>query len=125
MLSILPKAAELYRRQIVLGLDGDPRAALKARVALRELFVGGRVELQLEPDGSLWAVGQIQPDALLRQAVGNGGSGGVLTCAGPAQGDELNIWWVRSETKDTKVPFRAADPGHRLDRLGLKLFADK
>ena len=70
MLSILPKAAELYRRQIVLGLDGDPRAALKARVVLRELFVGGRVELQLEPDGSLWAVGQIQPDALLRQAEG-------------------------------------------------------
>ena len=75
--SILPKAAELHRRQIALGLDGDPRAALKARVALRELFVGGRVDLQPEPDGSLWAVGQIQPDALLRQAVGNGGSGGL------------------------------------------------
>ena len=53
MFSILPKAAELYRRQIALGLDGDPRAALKARVALRALFVGGRVDLQPEPDGSL------------------------------------------------------------------------
>jgi len=78
VLSILPKAAELYRRQIALGLDGDPRAALKARVALRELFVGGRVDMQPEADGSLWAVGEIQPGALIRQAVGNGGSGGTL-----------------------------------------------
>lgn len=31
MFSMLPKAADLYCRQIALGLDGDPRAALKAR----------------------------------------------------------------------------------------------
>ena len=43
VLSILPRAAELYRRQITLGLDGDPRAALKARVFLREWF-GGKIQ---------------------------------------------------------------------------------
>lgn len=31
VLSILPRAADLYRRQVALGLDGDRRAALKAR----------------------------------------------------------------------------------------------
>ena len=49
---MLPKAAELYCRQIALGLDGDSRAALKARVALRQLLVGGTVDVQREPDGS-------------------------------------------------------------------------
>jgi hypothetical protein len=32
------RAADAYRRQIEQGLDGDPRAALKARVILRDLF---------------------------------------------------------------------------------------
>ena len=32
----------MYRKQIAAGSDGDPRAALKARVILRELF-GGKV----------------------------------------------------------------------------------
>jgi hypothetical protein len=32
VLSIQPRAAELYRRQVMEGLDGNPRAALKARV---------------------------------------------------------------------------------------------
>jgi site-specific DNA recombinase len=41
LLSILPRAAELYRRQIVAGLDGNEREALKARVFLRDWF-GGR-----------------------------------------------------------------------------------
>jgi hypothetical protein len=35
-LSIVPRAAELYRWQIALGLDGNPQAALKARLFLRE-----------------------------------------------------------------------------------------
>src|SRR5207237_1344347 len=43
MFTMLPRAAEAYRRQITLGLDGDPRAALKARSILRELF-GGKNE---------------------------------------------------------------------------------
>jgi hypothetical protein len=36
----------MYCRQIIEGLDGDPRAALKARVFLREWFSG---EIKLEP----------------------------------------------------------------------------
>jgi hypothetical protein len=40
--TMLPRAAEAYRRQITLGLEGEPRAALKARMILRELF-GGEV----------------------------------------------------------------------------------
>jgi len=35
LLAIVPRTAELYRPQIAKGLDGDPRAALKARVVLR------------------------------------------------------------------------------------------
>jgi hypothetical protein len=35
--TMLPNAADLYRKQIKLGLDDDPRAALKARVILRKL----------------------------------------------------------------------------------------
>lgn len=48
VLGRLPKAAELYRQQIELGLDGDPRAALKARVMLRQPF-GGRIVLRPGP----------------------------------------------------------------------------
>ena len=35
-LAILPHAAELYRSQVALGLDGHPDAILKACVFLRE-----------------------------------------------------------------------------------------
>lgn len=35
VLTLLPRAAEEYRRQVARGLDGDPRAALKARVPAR------------------------------------------------------------------------------------------
>jgi len=38
LLAALPNAAELYRRQITLGLGGDPRATQKARLALRNLL---------------------------------------------------------------------------------------
>jgi hypothetical protein len=34
-LTIMPRAAELYRRQVALGLDGNPQAAQKARLFLR------------------------------------------------------------------------------------------
>jgi len=80
VLSMLPRAAEAYRRQIEQGLDGDPRAALKARVILEDLF-GGKVRLVPKPDGSLWAEYALQPAALLK-GVGTDGSGGVI-CAVP------------------------------------------
>jgi hypothetical protein len=39
LLTILPNAAELYRRQIALGLDGaHPQIVQKARLAIRELL---------------------------------------------------------------------------------------
>jgi site-specific DNA recombinase len=76
MFAFLPKAAELYRRQIAQGLEGNPREALKARVFLREAFEG-RIGMEPGEDGSLWAVYGFQPAALLR-SVGNGGSGGRI-----------------------------------------------
>jgi hypothetical protein len=44
VLSLLPKAAATYRRQIELGLSGNAREALKARVFLRDWF-GGAIRL--------------------------------------------------------------------------------
>lgn len=40
--TMLPRAAEVYRRHITLGLEGEPRPALKARSILRKLF-GGKI----------------------------------------------------------------------------------
>lgn len=71
--AMLPNAAELYRKQIEDGLDGDPRAAAKARVVLRKLL--GPILLEQETDGSVWARYEVQPGALLAQAVGNAGRG--------------------------------------------------
>ena len=75
VLSALPRAAEMFRRQVEQGLDGDERAALKARVFLRELL--GRITLKPEGEGELWAEYGMQPAALLKVA-GYSGSGGSL-----------------------------------------------
>jgi DNA invertase Pin-like site-specific DNA recombinase len=53
-LTIMPRAAELYRRQVARGLDGNPQAALKARLFLREWF-GGKIRLEPLADGGLMA----------------------------------------------------------------------
>lgn len=74
--SMLPRAAELYRRQINQGLEGDLRAAQKARVILRELF-GGKIRLVREADGGLTAHWNLYPGALLN-ALGTNGSGGRI-----------------------------------------------
>ena len=51
LLTILPNAAELYRRQITLGLDrAHPQIMLKARLAVRELL--GQIRLEPGADGS-------------------------------------------------------------------------
>jgi len=71
LLTILPNAAELYRRQISLGLDrASPEVTLKARQALRELLG----DLRLEPDGQggLWAAYEVQLAVLIRGAVTSG-----------------------------------------------------
>jgi hypothetical protein len=76
VLSILPRAAEMYCRQIREGLDGDPRAALKARVFLREWFTG-KIRLEPLPNGGLMAHWNENYAALLRLA-GTDGSGGRI-----------------------------------------------
>lgn len=68
--ALLPNAAELYRKQIALGLDGDARAALKARAVLRKIC--GTIVLEPGDNGSLWANYDLQPAALLRSGVTGG-----------------------------------------------------
>lgn len=67
MLSILPRAADLYRRQIAQGLDGNAHEALKARVFLRDWF-SGKIRLEPLPDGGLVAHWDQDETALLRRA---------------------------------------------------------
>ena len=62
ILRILPRAAAEYRRQIAQGLDGDRRAALKARVILRGLF-GGKTRLKTKGP-ELWAHWNLAPAGL-------------------------------------------------------------
>jgi site-specific DNA recombinase len=66
VLALMPRAAELYREQIDLGLGGDPAAAAKARTILREML--GEIALSPGEDGSLWAEYAMQPAALLKDA---------------------------------------------------------
>jgi hypothetical protein len=73
VLSLLPRAAELYRKQIEQGLDGDTQAASRARVILRDLL--GEITLSPGEDGSLWASYAMQPAALLKGGAGTGGRG--------------------------------------------------
>jgi site-specific DNA recombinase len=65
VLSMLPRAAKEYRRQVMQGLEGNPREALKARVFLREWF-GGKIRLEPLPDGGLMAHWNQNEAALLR-----------------------------------------------------------
>lgn len=81
VLAMLPRAAELYRRQIDAGLEKDPELAQKARLILRELL--GPIQLRPEPDGSLWADFTMQPAALVKMAAGTDGRG-EPSCSVPA-----------------------------------------
>jgi hypothetical protein len=65
--AMLPKAAELYRAQVDAGLDGDPKAAAKARVFLRDFL--GKIRLVPEAAGGLFTHWNLAPAALLN-AVG-------------------------------------------------------
>ena len=77
--AMLPKAAKLYTRQIELGLAGDEREALKARVFLREAF-GGEIKLEADADGGLTAHWMQQSACLMTAAMGcrPNGSGGRI-----------------------------------------------
>lgn len=74
--AMLPRAAELYRRQIVLGLHGNPDATNKARMFLREWF-GGRIRLEPLADGGLMAHWNQNVGALC-MGLGTYGSGGRI-----------------------------------------------
>jgi len=87
--TMLPRAAEANRRQITLGLDGDPRAALKARVILRELF-GGKIRLVPQLDGGLTAHWNLRPGALLKGLGMYGNRGSILS-------------WKSLKTKDIRI----------------------
>jgi site-specific DNA recombinase len=68
LLTILPNAAELCRRQIALGLDGaHPQETSKARLVLRDLL--GKIRLEPDEVGGLWAAYEVQPAMLVRAAV--------------------------------------------------------
>jgi DNA repair exonuclease SbcCD ATPase subunit len=75
-IAFMSKAAELYRRQVAQGLDGNPQAALKARVFLREWF-GGKIRLEPLPDGGFQAHWMQNVGALCK-GLGTYGSGGGL-----------------------------------------------
>jgi hypothetical protein len=81
ILTTLPKAAETYRRQITEGTNGNPRAAAKARAAIRQLLEDEKI--RLVPDynaGHLVAEFGLHRFALLRAAGGSRelGSGGRI-----------------------------------------------
>ena len=75
-LAVMPRAAELYRRQVALGLDGNQQAAQKARMFPREWF-GGKIRLEPLADGGSMAHWNQNIGALVSTA-GLFGSGGRI-----------------------------------------------
>ena len=65
-------------RQVAQGLDGNPQAALKARVFLREWF-GGKIRLEPLPDGGLQAHWEQNVGALCEGLGTYGRGGSILT----------------------------------------------
>ena len=106
IIAALPRAAEAYRRQIVKGLDDNPREANKARTILRDLL--GPIQMCPEPDGSLWAEFYARPAALVKRAVGTSvgsdGSGGRMAFAASP------LSWSRRLLTD--APRRASSACH-------------
>ena len=62
VLSMLPKAAEAYRKQVIAGLDGDLEATARARDILRDLV--GTVTIKSEGE-QVWGEFEARPDVLL------------------------------------------------------------
>ncbi len=68
ILTMLPRAAEIYRQHVIAGLEGkDPEATAKARSMLRDLI--GTVTIKAEAGGEVWGEFEAQPAALLRVTV--------------------------------------------------------
>jgi site-specific DNA recombinase len=75
VLTLLPAAADAYRRQIEAGLDGHPTRAAQGRQALRELLRG---HITLKPaQGGLLAVYSLHGGALVQRAVSVGSGGRI------------------------------------------------
>jgi hypothetical protein len=84
MLAMLPGAAEEFRRQLALGLEGSERDVLRARVALRRHF-GGEIRVESEPDGGVVAHWR-EPLGAVFKAVVTCGSGGRIHEYPPEEG---------------------------------------
>ena len=66
IISMLPRAAERYRKQIAQGLEGDAGSTDKARAMLREL-IPNRIR-RLQRNGGLVAKYGVFPEVLLKGA---------------------------------------------------------
>jgi hypothetical protein len=71
---MLPRAAELYCKQIVAGLGDNPEAVGRAREVLRELI--GPIRITTEGE-EVWGVFEQRPNVLLK-AADRDGRGEVL-----------------------------------------------
>ena len=70
-------AAQAFRHQITLGLDGNPVESAKARLLLRSAL--GDIRLEAGDGGSLWASYELRPGELMRGAVTGGRGEGICT----------------------------------------------
>jgi site-specific DNA recombinase len=84
----LPDAAERFRHQVTIGLQGNPVEAAKARMLLRAAL--GDIKLEAAEDGKLWASYELRPGELIRGAVTIGSGGGILS-------------WKSLKVKDVRV----------------------
>jgi hypothetical protein len=74
VLAMLPRAAEIYCKQIIAGLDDNPEATGRAREVLRELI--GPVRIITEGD-EVWGVFELRPNVLLKAADRDGRGEGI------------------------------------------------
>jgi hypothetical protein len=84
----LPDAAERFRHQVTIGLQGNPVEAAKARMLLRAAL--GDIKLEAAEDGKLWASYELRPGELIRGAVTIGSGGAILS-------------WKSLKVKDVRV----------------------
>jgi hypothetical protein len=71
---MLPRAAEIYCKQITAGLDDNPEAIGRAREVLRELI--GTVRIKTEGD-QVWGLFELRPNVLLKATDRDGRGEGI------------------------------------------------
>ncbi|WP_184329662.1 recombinase family protein [Povalibacter uvarum] len=80
ILPMLVRGAELYRDQLIAGIEGNAEASGSARLVLAEIWTG-RITLHGKGSGKgaeVWATGTLAPGALLQRQGGLDGSGGRI-----------------------------------------------